>query len=108
MTAVRPEPTRARRAEASALDAADLRPARATVPPLAAGLIARRALVDRLMRVRGASLALLLAPAGHGKTTLLTEWAFRDSRPFAWLRLHERDDDPVELLRSLARALSVL
>ena len=45
------------------------------------------------------------APAGYGKTTLLAQWADRDPRPFAWVSLEHRDDDPVALLTYLAAAL---
>jgi LuxR family maltose regulon positive regulatory protein len=72
----------------------------------APGFVARDALVERLIAAQGASLAMLVAPAGYGKSTLLTEWAARDPRPFAWVRLERVDDDPFELARSLARALA--
>ncbi len=45
------------------------------------------------------------APAGYGKTTLLAQWAARDERPFAWVSLERRDDDPVALLTYVAAAL---
>jgi LuxR family maltose regulon positive regulatory protein len=50
-------------------------------------------------------LMLLTAPAGYGKTTALSQWAATDPRPFAWVDLHEADDDPSRLLRHLALAL---
>jgi LuxR family maltose regulon positive regulatory protein len=65
-------------------------------------------LVERLMDAERASLALLVAPAGYGKTTLLTEWAARDPRRFAWVSLRGADDDPLELAHSVARALSAV
>ena len=45
------------------------------------------------------------APAGYGKTTLLAQWAARDPRPFAWVSLDQRDDDPVSFLTYVAAAL---
>jgi LuxR family maltose regulon positive regulatory protein len=45
------------------------------------------------------------APAGYGKTTLLAQWAARDDRPFAWVSLERRDNDPVALLTYVAAAL---
>jgi LuxR family maltose regulon positive regulatory protein len=63
----------------------------------------RRTLVDRprldarLERAADAKLLLVSAPAGFGKTTLLTQWlATRSARgdAVAWLSLDERDDDP--------------
>jgi LuxR family maltose regulon positive regulatory protein len=68
-------------------------------------VIAREAVVARLMEAERASLTLLVAPAGYGKTTLLTEWAARDPRPFAWESHDPADNDPAELVRSVAHAL---
>ena len=58
------------------------------VPPPArpAGLVARPRLVRRLVEAHDVPLALLVAPAGYGKTTLLAEWADNDPRAFAWIR----------------------
>ena len=39
----------------------------------------------------------VVAPAGYGKTTLLAHWAEADPRPFAWVALDGRDDDPVRI-----------
>jgi LuxR family maltose regulon positive regulatory protein len=48
----------------------------------------------------------LVAPAGFGKTTALTQWAGRDGRAFAWLSLDEHDDDPAVLVDDVAAALA--
>jgi LuxR family maltose regulon positive regulatory protein len=53
-------------------------------------------------------LVLVVAPAGYGKTTLLTQWAIQDRRPFAWLTLDEGDNEPRELLASIAAVLDSL
>ena len=37
---------------------------------------------------------------------LLSQWADRDSRPFAWVTIDDRDNDPVVLLRHIAAALA--
>jgi len=50
-------------------------------------LVRRPKLVDRLIAAPEASLALIVAPPGYGKSTLLREWAARDPRPFVWLTL---------------------
>lgn len=59
------------------------------------------ALDDALARHR---LTLLSAPAGYGKTTLLTEWASGRLAPLslAWLSLDEEDNDPAHFLTALA------
>ena len=50
-------------------------------------------------------LALLSAPAGFGKTTLLAAWAAACGRPVAWLSLDEGDSDPAVFLTGLVLAL---
>ena len=47
----------------------------------------------------------IIAPAGYGKTTLLSDWAERDGRPFAWVSVDEGDVDPVVFLSHVAVAL---
>jgi LuxR family maltose regulon positive regulatory protein len=59
------------------------------------GLVPRSRLVRRLVGCRDTPIVLLVAPAGYGKTTLLSEWSFRDRRPFVWVspdRLDVVDD----------------
>ena len=74
----------------------------------------RRALVDRprlserLSRGAESALTLVSAPAGFGKTTLLTEWladAPADGRSAAWLSLDRRDNDPAVFWTYLIAAL---
>ena len=76
-----------------------------TPPPVRAGIVPRTALLRRLLQAEEQAVALV-APAGYGKTTLLAQWAARDRRPFAWLRLDRRCNDPVVLLCSLVLALA--
>lgn len=71
--------------------------------------VTRRRLLDRLGRGLEARLVLVAAPAGFGKTTLLTTWvAENETGELAWLSLDERDADPARfwtyLLRSVDRA----
>jgi len=70
------------------------------------GFIKRPRLVSRVAEIPDAPLALLVAPAGYGKSTLLIEWEQVDERPFAWVMLDERHNDPVFLLGSIARSLN--
>lgn len=75
------------------------------VPPVLARTVSRTALVNRLRAAGAFPLVLAVAPAGYGKTTLLSQWAARDVRPFAWVSVDEGDDEPVSLLRLVAAAL---
>jgi LuxR family transcriptional regulator, maltose regulon positive regulatory protein len=54
-------------------------------PAFRPAMVSRRALVERLTDAREATLALVVAPAGYGKSTLLSEWAASDERPVVWL-----------------------
>lgn len=60
------------------------------------GLVARPRLSERLSRGAESVLTLASAPAGFGKTTLLTEWlavAPADGPSVAWISLDEGDND---------------
>ena len=48
---------------------------------------------------------LLIAPAGYGKTTLLSEWAACDGRRFAWIDLGAGDRDSGRLVASVQRTV---
>ncbi|WP_100640537.1 LuxR C-terminal-related transcriptional regulator [Marinobacter salexigens] len=49
-------------------------------------------------------LNLVIAPAGFGKTTLVSQWCTRTTGPIAWLSLDEHDDDPLRFWRYLISA----
>jgi LuxR family transcriptional regulator, maltose regulon positive regulatory protein len=76
-------------------------------PPIRSGSVSRTSLLDHL----GAStqqLVTVSAGAGYGKTTLLAQWAARESRPFGWISVDGHDNDPVVLLTYAAVALQRL
>ena len=77
------------------------------VPRRRRGMVARPRLSERLDGGGEAALTLVSAPAGFGKTTLLTEWlaAAGDGRSVAWVSLDPRDDDPVVFWTYLLTAL---
>jgi LuxR family maltose regulon positive regulatory protein len=50
----------------------------------------------------------VVAPAGYGKTTLLSQWADRSSQPFAWVSVDEADNDPKVFLSYVAEALDAV
>src|SRR5690349_8013831 len=66
--------------------------------------VSRPRLLDALGGADSPPLLVLVAPAGYGKTTLLRDWCARDSRPSAWITLDQRHEDPLALLRAIARA----
>jgi LuxR family transcriptional regulator, maltose regulon positive regulatory protein len=67
------------------------------VPTRRRGLVARSRLKERLRGAGESALTLVSAPAGFGKTTLLTDWlttAHADGGVTAWLSLDHSDNDP--------------
>ena len=68
-------------------------------------VVRRPALLRRLADPTAPPLAVVVAPAGYGKTTLLRDWERRDDRPFAWVTADERDDDGERLRDSVAAAV---
>jgi len=67
------------------------------IPRRRTSLVLRARLTERLGRAGEASLTLVSAPAGFGKTTLLVQWLAGDppeGRAVAWLSLDRRDNDP--------------
>jgi LuxR family transcriptional regulator, maltose regulon positive regulatory protein len=76
------------------------------VPKTRHDSVRRTELLGRLADARSRPLVLLTAPAGYGKTTLLTQWAEEDPRPCAWVMLDEAGGDPDALEDSIAGALA--
>lgn len=95
------------------------------IPPPPSKLVARPRLIERLnegLSMRR-TLTLISAPAGFGKTTLVSEWIHQKEEgrrgrdesgnlphPFkaAWLSLDENDHDPVRFLTYLIHALQTI
>jgi LuxR family maltose regulon positive regulatory protein len=77
------------------------------IPPPRPNLVPRPRLIQRLDQglKLGHRLTLVSAPAGFGKTTLITEWVCNLTREVAWLSLDEGDNDPVQFLTYLILAL---
>jgi LuxR family maltose regulon positive regulatory protein len=75
-------------------------------PPLMRpGVIRRSHLVERLAHGDSRPIVSVVAPGGYGKTMLLSQWAERGSRAFAWVSVDEADNDPRVLLAYVAAAL---
>jgi LuxR family maltose regulon positive regulatory protein len=78
------------------------------IPPARPELVPRPRLIDRLRAALSDKLTLISAPAGFGKTTLLSEGVRAGQRPVAWISLDENDNDPVRFLSYLAAALQTI
>ena len=64
------------------------------IPRPWSGLVSRPRLTDRLNAGLDRKLTLISAPAGFGKTTLLSEWIPQSPRCVTWLSLDEGDNAP--------------
>lgn len=64
------------------------------VPPPRPRIVPRLRLIKQLNEGLPRKLTLISAPAGFGKTTLVSAWIAADARPVAWLALDEGDSDP--------------
>jgi LuxR family maltose regulon positive regulatory protein len=78
------------------------------IPPLQPNIVRRPRLVERLNEDLHRKLTLISAPAGFGKTTLVSEWLAGCGQLVAWLSLDEGDNDPAYFLAYLVAALQTI
>src|SRR5215469_2024725 len=74
-------------------------------PLVRPGTVPRSSLIERLARADQHPIVSVVAPAGYGKTTLLSQWAEANGQAFAWVSLEEPDNDAKVLLTYVAEAL---
>lgn len=78
-------------------------------PPRKPGLVQRPVLVQRIEDgyKSGKRVTLVSAPAGFGKTTIISEWITTPEyqKPFGWISLDDGDNDPVRFLIYLVSAI---
>ena len=78
-------------------------------PPLVRpGTVRHSSLIQRLEQGGSRPIVSVVAPAGYGKTTLLSQWAERNGQSFAWVSVDEGDNDPKVLLSYVAAALDAV
>src|SRR3990170_16823 len=78
------------------------------IPPPRPKVVLRPRLFERLNDGLHRKLTLISAPAGFGKTTLVSEWVAGCERPAAWLSLDEGDNDLTRFLTYLVAALQTI
>src|ERR671932_2619659 len=78
------------------------------VPSVPPRVVPRHRLIEQLDEGLHRKLTLISAPAGFGKTTLLSAWVAGCDRQVAWLSLDEADNDPTRFLIYLAAAVRTL
>ena len=89
--------------------APDLLRTKLAIPSARTELVTRPRLSEKLDTGLGQSLSLICAPAGFGKTTLLSNWISSETGrtlPLAWLSLDEDDNEPGRFLSYLICALA--
>jgi len=69
------------------------------------GFVQRTSLLEQLNKGIDRKLTLISAPAGYGKTTLLTQWITQNKLPTAWISLEKGESDPVQFMRYVIIAL---
>jgi len=74
----------------------------------ASGLVPRPHLIARLNEGLAGTLTLVSAPAGFGKTTLVSAWLRQVDLPAAWLSLDEHDRDVARFLSYMIAALQII
>jgi ATP/maltotriose-dependent transcriptional regulator MalT len=89
--------------------AADMPPvlveAKLAIPSVRHGVVDRTRVRRALDAGRDASLILVAAPAGYGKTTAVRAWCASRDAALAWVTLDAGDNDPVLLWRYVATAV---
>ena len=74
-------------------------------PPTRDGLVNRPRLLTRLDASIDQPITLITAPAGYGKTTLVTNWLDAAGLPHAWLSLDENDSELATFVAYLVAAV---
>ncbi len=78
------------------------------VPPPSPQAVRRPRLIERLDAGLHRKLTLVSAPAGYGKTTLVSAWIAGCGLPVAWLALEEADSDMARFLTYLLAAVQIV
>src|SRR5690242_4939132 len=78
------------------------------IPRPRSNTVPRPRLIERLNEGLQHPLSVISAPAGFGKTTLVSEWIAGSGRPTAWLSLDEEDTDLTRFLTHLIAAVQTI
>ncbi len=74
-------------------------------PPVQEKRVARTRLLEKLDDSLHQKFTLVCAPAGYGKTTLLSQWVSHRNEPVAWISLDRSDNDLAQFWRYLLAAI---
>ena len=68
--------------------------------------VERQRLFDLLQYNSPRKLTIVRAPAGYGKTTLLSQWMSQFDEPVVWLSIDVTDNDPIRFWKYVIRTVS--
>ncbi len=77
-------------------------------PPPRPRLVVRPSIADKLHEGLSQPLTVICAPAGFGKTTLISQWIAQTADAVAWLALDDDDNDPVRFFTYFLAALQAV
>jgi len=75
------------------------------LPPLRQKSVYRGELLARLNSSLGGNLVLISAPAGYGKSTLVSQWLHHFPHTFTWLTLDQSHNSPLQFWRYIINAI---
>lgn len=78
------------------------------IPPAGNNTVHRSELFEKLNIGLSRKLILLSAPAGFGKTTVVSDWIEQNKIPTAWFSIDKADNDPVEFLNYIIAGIQCI
>ena len=75
------------------------------IPPIRQHSVPRQRLANRLSNSSGGELVVVCAPAGYGKSTLVSQWLRSNPHSFSWLVLDQAQSSPGLLWKYVITAL---
>ncbi len=80
--------------------------AKLSIPPLYEKMLIREDLINKIEKSIDKKLTLISAPAGYGKTTLISQWIDQSKHSAGWLSLDRYDDEPSTFLLYFISAIN--
>ncbi|MEM7343203.1 MAG: LuxR C-terminal-related transcriptional regulator [Chloroflexota bacterium] len=78
------------------------------IPPARPTLVPRLRIIEKLNAGLAGKLTLICAPAGFGKTTLISDWLQQTDLLVGWLSLDPSDNDPTRFFQYVIAALQTI
>lgn len=75
------------------------------IPKNSPDILPRKRLFELLKIEETTRLIVIQAPAGYGKTTVLSQWALKSAEKIAWITLDYVDNDPIRFWQHISKAI---